>query len=244
MLSKSPVVITGASQRLGLAMAKGLIEQGHSVVVSYRRYKEQVAELEAQGVVCIQADFANEYGVQEFGRQLQQQFGSIRALIHNASEWTPESATEDYAHLMDKMMQIHVNTPYLLNMQLAPLLLAYSEINQGQSADIIHMTDYVAERGSAKHIAYAASKAALANLSLSFASRYAPHIKVNNIAPSLLMFQTDDKADYRQKALAKSLMQIEPGAREAVEAVSFILHSNYLTGRTIELDGGRHLQQK
>ena len=53
------------------------------------------------------------------------------------------------------------------------------------ASDIIHITDYVVERGSDKHIAYAASKAALDNMTRSFARKLAPEIKVNAIAPSL-----------------------------------------------------------
>lgn len=54
------------------------------------------------------------------------------------------------------MMQIHVNAPYLLNHALQDLLRGHGHA----AGDIIHFTDYVVERGSDKHIAYAASKAA------------------------------------------------------------------------------------
>lgn len=62
------------------------------------------------------------------------------------------------------MMQIHVNAPYLLNHALQDLLRGHGHA----AGDIIHFTDYVVERGSDKHIAYAASKAALDNMTRSF----------------------------------------------------------------------------
>jgi dihydromonapterin reductase/dihydrofolate reductase len=108
--------------------------------------------------------------------------------------------------------------------------------------DIIHFTDYVADTGSAKHIAYSASKAAMANMSLSFAKRFAPTIKVNSIAPALLQFNPDDSLGYRDKALTKSLLMKEGGLSEAVDTVNYILNSGYITGRTLHLDGGRHLR--
>ena len=108
-------------------------------------------------------------------------------------------------------------------------------------ADIIHMSDYVASTGSHKHIAYAASKAALDNLTLSFASKYAPLVKVNSIAPALLMFNPQDDSAYREKALKKSLLGVAPGESEGVNAIRYLLDSRYLTGKTIALDGGRHL---
>ena len=57
-------------------------------------------------------------------------------------------------------MRIHVNTPYLLNHALERLLRGHGHA----ASDIIHFTDYVVERGSDKHVAYAANKAALDNM--------------------------------------------------------------------------------
>ncbi len=61
------------------------------------------------------------------------------------------------------------------------------------------MTDYVATRGSRKHIAYAASKAGLENLTLSFAARYAPTIQVNAIAPAMIMLGENDDEPMRRR---------------------------------------------
>lgn len=57
------------------------------------------------------------------------------------------------------------------------------------------------------------------------------------------MFNHTDDAAYRGKALKKSLLGIAPGESEGVNAIRYILDSRYLTGKTIELDGGRHLAQ-
>ena len=137
------------------------------------------------------------------------------------------------------MLNVHVAAPYLINQQCGEQLCRYGETH-GQ-ADIVHLSDYVASTGSKKHIAYAASKAALDNLTLSFASKYAPLVKVNSIAPALLMFNPEDSPEYRKRALQKSLLRIAPGDDEGVNTIRYILGSRYLTGKTIALDGGRHL---
>ena len=80
-------------------------------------------------------------------------------------------------------------------------------------------------------------------MSLSYAKKFAPWVKVNNIAPALLMFNQDDDSDYREKARTKSLLGIVPGESEGVTAVKYLLESRYLTGKTLALDGGRHLAQ-
>lgn len=102
---------------------------------------------------------------------------------------------------MAAMMQIHSMTPYRINLACRHLL-----ENTYTTTDIVHMTDYVVEKGSAKHIAYAASKAALENLTLSFARLLAPKVKVNSVAPSLVMFNEGDSKAYREKTLKKSLL--------------------------------------
>ena len=91
-------------------------------------------------------------------------------------------------------------------------------------------------------MAYAASKAALHNLTLSFAKKLAPQVKVNSIAPALLMFNEGDDDAYKEKALKKSLLEIVPGAKEAVKAMNYLFDSDYITGQTLHLNGGRHLK--
>jgi len=133
---------------------------------------------------------------------------------------------------------VHANAPYQLNLALKDAL----QSENGTLADIIHMTDYVQDTGSENHIAYAASKAALHNLTLSFARVYAPYVKVNSIAPSLVMFNDDDTQEYREKALNKNLLGLVPGAQEAVKAVNYLLTAEYVTGQTLHLNGGRNLK--
>ena len=236
---KEPIVITGGARRLGLAAAVALHEANYPVVVTYRTARPALAMLQDKGIETIKADFGTESGVLQLAGQLHDRYPSLRALIHNASEWLPEGPGHRDSAVLQRMFGVHVLAPYLLNQACGELLRRHGE-RRGQS-DIIHMSDYVASTGSKKHIAYAASKAALENLTLSFASKFAPFVKVNSIAPALLMFQQDDDEAYRQKALRKSLLGIEPGVAEGVNAIRYLLESRCLTGKTIALDGGRHL---
>ncbi len=66
-------------------------------------------------------------------------------------------------------------------------------------------------------------------------------MKVNSIAPALVLFNEDDDAEYREKTLRKSLMQREGGLDEMQHQVDYLLDSRYVTGRIIHMDGGRHL---
>jgi dihydromonapterin reductase/dihydrofolate reductase len=235
------VLITGGARRFGRALSLALAAQGYSVIITYRQNSHDLASLENAGVHCIQADFSNAESTNHFIETFKRDFTDLRALIHNASEWLPESASLPPEEVLSRNLAIHVQTPYLLNLGLEDLLRKGADNHD--LADIIHMTDYVATRGSSKHIAYAASKAALHNMSCSFAGRLAPQVKVNSIAPALLIFRDEDDARYRTKVAGKSLLPPGPGAEEGINTVLMLLASRYITGQSIALDGGRHLKQ-
>jgi len=234
----APVLITGGARRIGLAIAESLLQQKIPVIVSYRQHYPALDKLTQMGARCIQADFSDNAGIHQFAKQVKNETDKLRAIIHNASAWVAENPQTPPEETMAMMLQIHVYTPYLLN-----LLLETCLRGQGSAgADIIHITDFVVEKGSKKHIAYSASKAALDNMTLSFARKLAPEVKVNSIAPALILFNPDDEPAYRQHALDKSLMKIEPGETEIVHLVDYILRSNYVTGKTHGVDGGRRLR--
>ncbi len=233
----APVLITGVGKRIGLHLASSFLEQGTPVIGTFRQERPALAQLRAEGAELYACDFCDAASLADLIAILKARYPKVRALIHNASDWLSEGQAPE-AEVMQRMMQVHVSAPYQLNLALADALNAGAE----PVADIIHLTDYVAETGSAKHIAYAASKAALANLTLSFAKQLAPNVKVNAIAPALIRFNPDDDEAYRVKALAKSLMGREGGETEVWNTVQYLMQSHYVTGRTLYLDGGRHLK--
>ena len=233
-----PILITGAGRRIGLALAHHLLNQQQPVIVSYRTHLPAIDVLEKAGAQCIQADFSTDGGIIAFAEEVKKRCSGLRAVIHNASAWVPESPRQPLSDVMHAMMQVHVNAPYLLNHALENLLRGHGHA----ASDIIHFTDYVVERGSDKHIAYAASKAALDNMTRSFARKLAPEIKVNAVAPSLIMFNEGDDAEYRRQALDKSLMKSVAGEQEIIDLLEYLFASHFVTGRSFAVDGGRHLR--
>lgn len=247
MSSNAAVIITGVSQRLGFYCAKALTGFGYQVIGTYRNWDKNADNLrilEQMGVVLTQADFSSDQGIQSFIDYILHSQTALRAVVHNASSWSKEAEhrAQDQS-VIEGLLSVHAIAPYRMNMAFTSLLnTGAGQAQQGKS-DIIHITDYVVSSGSDHHIAYAASKAALDNMSKSFARHLAPLIKVNSIAPSLLMFNPGDDEAYRQKALSKSLMGIEPGPDVMAQTLQYLLTNPYLTGQTITLDGGRTVQQ-
>ncbi|MDH2297321.1 dihydromonapterin reductase [Cobetia sp. D5] len=237
-MSQSPILITGGAQRLGRYCAERLIDDGHPVIISYRREREELDALRALGIRTVQTDFSSEAGIQAFIAAIRELTPTLRAIVHNAGDWAPDGDGEGQGELFEQLFRVHMQAPYLINLALRDLLEAGVETQ----ADIVHMSDFVVQKGSRKHAAYAASKAGLENLTLSFASMFAPRIQVNTIAPALIMLRPDDDDDYAERARAKSLMQQVPGPGVIWQALRYLLDSPYVTGTTLPVDGGRHLR--
>ena len=236
---KPPILVTGVAKRIGYALAQHIISQNIPVIGTYRTEHKQLEALAMKGVELHQCDFYEDGAVDNLIATVADSQQALRAIIHNASDWLPDHTKElNPLQVLDLMMKVHVAAPYQINLGLEGLLTNTADDSPG---DIIHITDYVAERGSKKHIAYAASRAAQANMTLSFASRLAPKIKVNSIAPALIAFNDSDDESYKTKAMAKSPMRRCGGIAEVINAVDYLLNSNYITGRSLALDGGRHL---
>lgn len=239
------ILITGVGKRLGLALATHFLSKGFQVIGTYRTHYPEIDVLKSKGADCYQVDFYQQNEVDEFIAQISNKYTQLRAVIHNASDWIPDNdkkGTSAYnpADIMHKMMRVHVSIPYQIN-------LAFQELLKNQGADnsitdIVHISDYVAERGSKKHIAYAASKTAMNSLTLSFSALLAPEIKVNSISPALIKFNEHDDEAYKAKALTKGLFSKEAGYSEIIQAIEFLFSSKFMTGRNMQIDGGRHLK--
>ena len=187
-MSADPTLITGVGKRAGFHIAKAFLLRGMPVIGTFRTRYGRLDELVELGAELHRCDFNERSDVESLICRITEGHRRLRGIIHNASEWLSDDADLPFNQVIETMMRVHANVPYELNHALTPLLEACSDAH----ADIVHIGDYVSSRGSKKHIAYAASKAAQDNLTLSFAARLAPKIKVNSLAPALLMFNEED----------------------------------------------------
>jgi dihydromonapterin reductase/dihydrofolate reductase len=233
--TNAPILITGAGQRVGLHCAERLLDEGHSVIFSYRSERQGVKTLRERGAIGVFADFSSEAGILAFIAELKTHTDSLRAIIHNASAWIAETPGDESQAFHD-MFSVHMLAPYLINLHCSDLL------RRSTPADIVHISDDVVRKGSRQHIAYCATKAGLDSLTLSFAAQFAPLIKVNGIAPAMVMFNEGDDAAYRAKVLAKSAVGIEPGPEVIYQSVRYLLDNPYVTGTTLTVNGGRHIK--
>lgn len=229
---RCPIIITGASRRAGRALCDALLDAGHEVLAVYRSDAGGLLQLEHPNLHPFQADIAVEserHRLIDFANQATE---GLRGIIHNASLWLDDSPGQ-----LSRMLQVHVEAPFHLNQALA------AQLARAGRADIIHVCDDTASRGTQNHIGYAASKAALLNLTLSFAEKLGPDIRVNAISPGLLQLKDGHTPAYQDRTLQKALLQFEPGNGPLIEAVRYLLGASYSTGSNLVINGGRHLRR-
>ena len=233
MSDRPTILITGAAQRIGLHCARRFVADGYRVLITCRQPRPEWQQQPLEGIEVLVADFATIEGIERLIDTLVERDIRLRALIHNASVWLND---EGEADALQAMFMVHMQAPYLMN--LASDRLFDPEV----TGDIIHISDHVAQRGSARHIAYSASKAGLEAISLGFTARLAPRIKVNSIAPALIMFNDGDSEEYRERALAKSALGFEPGPEVVYQSIRYLMDNPYVTGTCLDLNGGRNLK--
>jgi pteridine reductase len=136
---------------------------------------------------------------------------------------------------MQKFAAIHVQSPLLLCQKFEPVLRA-------SHGHVINMIDLLAERPWPQYAAYSASKAALANLTLSLARELAPQVTVNGIAPGVVEWPKNYPQEEREKYL-KRVPLARPGTpQDVANLVHFLATAGtYITGQIIRLDGGRSI---
>ena len=96
----------------------------------------------------------------------------------------------------------------------------------------------------AGYLLYSVAKAGLRGLTHALARELAPEVRVNAVAPGPIEWPVDGQisADERERILAHVPLQREGGAAQIAEAVKYlIVDANYVTGHTINVDGGRSI---
>jgi NAD(P)-dependent dehydrogenase (short-subunit alcohol dehydrogenase family) len=167
LLQDRIILVTGAGAGIGRAAALAYAALGATVVLAGRTLEklEQVYdEIEAAGhpqpaIVPLNLESATEHEYQELANTLEQEFGHLDGLLHNASLLGLRTPIESYDPVVwNQVMQVNVNASFMLTQALIPLL------NASQDASIVFTTSSVGRTGKAYWGAYGVSKFATEGL--------------------------------------------------------------------------------
>jgi NAD(P)-dependent dehydrogenase (short-subunit alcohol dehydrogenase family) len=236
-------LVTGGSRGLGKEMIQAFAAMGADVVIASRKKEacdELAKEIEretgrrALAVGCHVAHWAE---CDALARQALDHFGRVDVLVNNAgmSPLYP-SITEVSEELYDKVMGVNLKGAFRLTAVLGQAMM------EGGGGSIIGVSSVAAVQPSPAEIPYGAAKAALHNLTKSFARTFAPKVRVNCIMPGA--FMTDISKAWPD-AIVEQLNKMIPLGRggEPDEIVGAALYlasdaSRYTTGTILKVDGG------
>lgn len=235
------VLITGASRRIGRAIALDLAKAGWRIAVHYRHSRSEaetvVREIEALGgsAGAIAADLAREEDVSTLVPRCRELLGAPVCLINNASEFHVDSVVTATSETWDTHLDVNLRAPVFLARSL------FLNLPDGAAGNVINIIDQRVWKLTPDFFSYTISKAGLWTATRTLAQALAPRVRVNAIGPGpVLKSIHQTEADFAAEAQS-TLLKRGPTPAEIAAAVRFILDAPALTGQMIALDGGQHL---
>lgn len=237
-LGGKTALITGASHRLGRAVAESLADQGVHVILHFgtsRDAAEQLAtRLRERGVrsTALGADLRKPDEVQTLVARAVDAVGPIDLLINNASIF-PGDRFADF-RWEDLERNLQVNT-------WAPLCLIRAFAHQQRDGIVVNLLDTRVTAYDPTHFSYGLSKHLLRTLTEHLALELAPRIRVNGVAPGLVLPPPGEDRDYLDRRAGSVPLRSAGEPADIVRAVRFLLESPFVTGQVLYVDGGAHL---
>lgn len=236
------VLITGAAKRVGAVTAKALHASGAKIAIHYhqsaREAESLIAEFNQQradSAIAIQADLNDVASLGSLVEKVAQQFGQLDVLVNNASSFYPTPLGQITEQCWDSLFNTNAKAPLFLVQAAAP----YLKKNKGS---IINMVDVHAERPLQQHPVYCMAKAALAMMTKSLSKELSPDVRVNAIAPGMIMWPDEGMPEKVQEGILKRVPLKRAGTPDNIaQTVLFLLQNDYITGQIIAVDGGRLL---
>lgn len=218
-----------------------LLARGYRVFALYRSETDDLLQLADRGAITLKADLADPDSLDRAIANILQQSEAVHLLVNNASEFTADEADQQaLARQASRLFQVNSVAPMILMAGLAGALRQGCSDNSAPTL-VINITDIFVEKPNPKFAAYCASKAALSNLTLSYARMLAPEVRVNAIMPGPVCFLPDHTAEDQARVLSETLLAREGGFDCVVQQILALLDNHFMTGALIPVDGGRRL---
>ena len=242
-MTQKVALVTGAAQRLGRAMTLELAEAGYAVAVHYNRSagpaEAFVAELQAVGHTAhaFQADLSDAGAVMGLSNHVAATLGAPTCLINAASVFINDSADDFTLDVWHQHLDVHLLAPALLSQQFAKLL------PEGEDGLIVNILDEAVMRPGPDFFSYTLSKVALASMTEMLAQALGPQVRVNGIAPGLILNSGHPTEEAFRTAHKNTLLGRGPNAGAIVRALRYLVDQREVTGEVLYVDAGKHLMQ-
>lgn len=242
---KGKVAVVTGGARIGADVARELARRGCHIAVVYRASMESAERTVKDALkhrvraISIRADLAEEAGVKKAITQVQKKLGRIDILIHMASLYrkTPVGKLTD--RLWQEQLATDLTAAYRMAVHAAPVM------KKRGAGRMVFFSDWVAASGRPRYkdyLPYYVAKSGIVGLVEALALEWAPEVLVNAIAPGPILKPDDLSGDEERKVTKATPLGRWGGPVEIAKAVVFLIETDFVTGETIRVDGGRHLK--
>jgi 3-oxoacyl-[acyl-carrier protein] reductase len=246
--SRKAALVTGAASGIGRSAVLALARAGYDTAINYSRSddaaRQVAAEAEALGArtLLCKCDVAEDAAVRTMLRQVDEKFGRLDALINNAgttSTVKPKDFESMTVEEWDRVFAVNVRGLFQVTRAALPLL------RKSPNAAIVNTASIVGLRPGPQPLPYAASKAAVINLTKTLALNLAPDIRVNAVAPGwmegdwMMRMLGDRYEDLMARRAKQTPLKRCVTADDVAETMLSLIEGNrFVTGEVIVIDGG------
>lgn len=235
-------LVTGAGHRVGRAIAIALGGRGMRVAVHYNAAadgaQETVRQIRAAGGDgdVIAADLTDPEAPARLVSGVVEMFGSLDVLVNSAAVMVRTPFGDVTPRTWDDIMALNQRAPFFLAQAAAPHLRAARGV-------IVNIADLAAFETWPAFIPHGISKASVVYMTRSLARVLAPEVRVAGIAPGTVLLPENWNRDAAQHLRETTPLERHGSPSDVSSTALFILDSDYLTGETIIVDGGRHVRR-
>jgi pteridine reductase len=234
-------LVTGAGRRVGRAIAVAVGQQPMHVVVHYHGSAEGARETarlitSAGGSASTaHADLSIASECERLVDAVVVEQGRLDVLVNSAAIMTRTPVGETSIAQWDEMFAINVRAPYFLAQRAAPALRA-------ARGTIVNIADLAAFETWPAYVPHAMSKAALVQMTRGLAHALAPDVRVNAVAPGVVLLPEGWSPEDAAHLHATTPLQRLGTPDDVARAVLYLIDARFVTGEVIRVDGGRHVR--
>ncbi len=238
MVKNRYALVFGGSDRIGRAVASHLFSQGYTIAVHYNTDEEHARET---SMLCgnaplIQGDLCDVKSIERVYEQVFSLFPSLDVVVNCAAVFHTESFTDTTIAEYDLNYHLHVRGGYFLTQQL------YLKMKErGEKSVVIHFGDASASLQIPSRPSYALSKKALMDQIAPLASLCAPQVRVNAIAPGLILSNNPQEEAYFRKREEELPLKKLASLDDILLTLDFFIKNRSVTGQILRIDGGEWL---
>ncbi len=244
-MTDNPVaLITGSAKRLGAFNAEFLHRQGFNIIIHYhhsvaeaQKLADRLNKIRSNSAVTVAADLCHHDQTLQLADTSQQHWQRLDLLINNASSFYPTPVGSATPEQWDDLYASNARAPFFLSQALAPALTK-------SGGSIVNMIDTHVFTPLKQHTIYCMAKASLLTMTRSLAKELAPSVRVNGIAPGVILWPDQKQpltdAEKQEKLEDIPLKRIGTD-QDIAQTLWYLINASYVTGQVIAVDGGRSL---